>query len=306
VNRWQVMIDLLTGPVFWLGLVAYALAVAVLVRPLAGRLEASRVLVAAALVASGFIIVLTAPFTNPSVLVHLDEVWQWDRVRTWPSNGLLDLAFVDLGFEGWLNVVLFVPAGFLWSVIVRRWWAVFAALVMYAIVVETIQAGLLVRVADVRDVYANALGAGLGVLAAFLRHTMSRQPVRGLTVSAGLVLGFSLVVVTGNHWLSGGADRAQSELLSAVQEAFRDSTSRDVLNATDNGGYLEFGSRPGVAPDYLGEVEPGVIEARYRIDSQERPRCVMATWTQRSVDYRADAGDRCRRFVEVGVEDSSG
>lgn len=70
-----------------------------------------------------------------------------------------------------LNVLLFVPLGWLAQRLTERpWWQVALAGLALSLGIEIVQLTLLPRVADPWDVASNTLGAALGGLAAQLAH----------------------------------------------------------------------------------------------------------------------------------------
>ncbi|WP_127474103.1 VanZ family protein [Microbacterium sulfonylureivorans] len=107
----------------------------------------------------------------------------WPSPIDQPVEALLDRAiselhergvpgFVDYAFiESFANVLLFVPVGFLFGMMVpRRWWPI-ALLLGPALsgVIELAQRELLeARYATVEDVVANSIGATIGVLLAVI------------------------------------------------------------------------------------------------------------------------------------------
>ena len=117
------------------------------------------------------------------------------RVTLWPQIG------ADKGFDlvraalAWLhsigvplsysttefvaNIVLFVPFGVLVGLLTRwRPWLVVLAGALTSGVIELAQLLFLPdRVADVRDVVANTLGTGLGVLILLRSASRTREPV---------------------------------------------------------------------------------------------------------------------------------
>jgi glycopeptide antibiotics resistance protein len=82
-----------------------------------------------------------------------------------------DLGLTGFG-TGWIefiaNIVMFVPLGFLLTLVFRHpWWGVLLALVLSA-AVEVVQIVIPSRQASLRDVLANVLGAAVGALLAWL------------------------------------------------------------------------------------------------------------------------------------------
>jgi len=97
----------------------------------------------------------------------------------------------DLGIrgfrQGWLeapaNVVLFIPLGFLLTLLVRKAWVGVLLAVALSVSAELVQALLPDRWASVRDVVANALGAVIGAALAWLFVVLRRRRLTRLTAA---------------------------------------------------------------------------------------------------------------------------
>lgn len=95
-------------------------------------------------------------------------------LHSWPPTAWITFDVVEFT----ANVALFVPLGILVPAWGGRWWHGILTGMLLSAAIETIQLLFLpTRVADVRDVIANTLGAALGVgIAAFLgRHAARSQ-----------------------------------------------------------------------------------------------------------------------------------
>ncbi len=83
---------------------------------------------------------------------------------------------------GWVeftaNVVMFLPLGFLLVSYLRRPWLGFLGALALSIAAELVQHVIPGRVASVRDVLANALGAAVGALLAWLTVIAARSRSR--------------------------------------------------------------------------------------------------------------------------------
>lgn len=89
------------------------------------------------------------------------------------------------GLEFLANVLLFVPVGILFAVLLgrRRWWLAIVVGVGMTVTIETAQLFIPTRVSDIRDIIANTAGAALGValvrgIAAIRRPARARQEAR--------------------------------------------------------------------------------------------------------------------------------
>lgn len=269
-----VSLHLLLGSVFLEGAVLAAGAAILCAPRLAARYRTSRLVAVLALGSLAGILLLTAPVVRPGALLHLGELWNTARALTWPAHGLTDLRLLDLGVEGWSNVLLYVPASALWSAMTGRRWRVAVAFTGCSFLIESLQAGLLVRVADPQDLYANALGAVIGIgcsaLIADLRRPSAapwwlrrgfepRRARRGVVV-LGLI---GALLLSADGLLDRLADQDQARLLESVRRAYGVTTADDVLDAAARDGYSSFASRAGVPADYLGAVTPDVVQARF-------------------------------------------
>lgn len=92
----------------------------------------------------------------------IDAIWMW--IRT-------DLGITSFG-AGWVeftaNIAMFLPLGFLLTLLFRHpWYGTLLALAL-SVAVEVVQIVIPDRVASVRDIVANALGAAIGALLAWL------------------------------------------------------------------------------------------------------------------------------------------
>jgi VanZ family protein len=72
------------------------------------------------------------------------------------------------------NVVLFLPVGFLLTMLGGRWWAGLLGGAALSATAETVQLFLPHRVASLLDVATNSAGAALGMLAAVLLRVLVR------------------------------------------------------------------------------------------------------------------------------------
>ena len=89
----------------------------------------------------------------------------------------------DLGLhdfrQGWIegpaNVALFIPLGFLLTVLFRRAWVGVLLAVLLSVSVELVQLVLPARLPSARDIAANALGALVGAALAWLVLALRRR-----------------------------------------------------------------------------------------------------------------------------------
>lgn len=85
------------------------------------------------------------------------------------------------------NIVMFVPVGVLFLLILgrRRWWLATLIGVALTVTIELSQRGIAGRVSDPRDILANSVGAFIGVLIALLATIPRRvgTPTRPIPVT---------------------------------------------------------------------------------------------------------------------------
>lgn len=98
-------------------------------------------------------------------------------LATFASTPLLTWIDYDV-VEFTANVLLFVPVGLLFAVLLGRgrWWLAFALGVAMTLTIEFVQLFLPARVSDARDLLANTLGTliGIGIVAVFAGGRRSR------------------------------------------------------------------------------------------------------------------------------------
>jgi glycopeptide antibiotics resistance protein len=121
--------------------------------------------------------ILFAPVSYSEVV---SAIWSWLR-ESWGWDGF---------GAGWVefaaNIVMFVPLGFLLTLLLRpSLWGVVLALAI-SVAAELVQILIPARVPSVRDVIANALGAALGAaLAWLLVRRRGRRPARPVEEGSG-------------------------------------------------------------------------------------------------------------------------
>ncbi|GAA1953936.1 VanZ family protein [Microbacterium deminutum] len=83
-------------------------------------------------------------------------------IMEWLHDGL-GLSFIH---QGWIefagNILLFVPLGFLLTLLFRRVWVGLVVLSALSVSTELVQMLMPARMASLRDILANLLGAGVG------------------------------------------------------------------------------------------------------------------------------------------------
>jgi len=111
-------------------------------------------------------LILILPVVYADVVIH---VWSWLR------DGLGMTGFGAGWVEFAANIVLFLPLGFLLTMYFRRPWIGLAVAVALSASAEAVQQLIPGRTASVRDIVANALGAAVGSLIAWLVIVVARR-----------------------------------------------------------------------------------------------------------------------------------
>ena len=222
------------------------------------------------------------------------------RVTDWSTTGLERLRSNPFGSSQFiLNVVLFVPAGVVWTWMTRRPAVVAAALVGVSVLIESVQAITGLGAPDVADLLANSIGALVGVCAAALlarvrpRAEGTLPPRRRAMVTVAVLglgaVGLALVLV--------GADRHQQSLRRELQTAFTETTKTDVDRWNADGTMLQnVFAAVSVFADGT-QYSPDEVKVRYPAPFFGLYRCVFVIWTPTAVEFKLGSGDACTDFL---------
>ncbi|MDP2290595.1 MAG: VanZ family protein [Actinomycetota bacterium] len=221
--------------------------------------------------------------------------WFTETMTSIPESSLGSSQFL-------LNIVLFVPAGAVWTWLIGRPLLVLGGLAAFSMVVEAVQAVAHVGSPDVADLLANTVGAGLGVAAAvILRRVVGN---RGRTLSprsqmivAGVVVTVAVLSMAG--WFVSAA-RAQEQLARELRDAF-EGTHRSSIETwlADDPGSV-FGAAPGHYSTGIRRSDDR-LEIRYPTDFFGLSRCVFVVWSADGVDTRPESGRDCTDFIDGDV-----
>ena len=222
------------------------------------------------------------------------------RVTDWSTTGLQGLRSDPFGSSQFiLNVVLFVPAGVMWTGMTRRPAVVAAALVALSVLIESVQAVTGLGAPDVADLVANSIGALVGAFAAALlarlrpraEGTLSprKQAMAAVAVLALATVGLALVLV--------GAGRHQQSLRRELQTAFAGTTKADVDRWNADGTMLQevFAAVSAFADGT--QYSPDEVKVRYPAPFFGLHRCVFVIWTPTAVEFKLGSGDACTDFL---------
>lgn len=149
---------------------------------LSTRFGSDRRLVFASLVATFLIVAVTWPLGTIHAIRHLDDTFNPGAILSWWRESWGTRTYkIFAKQDSRRNVALFVPAGFLWILLMRRRGTksaarrVIAALCGLSFLVESLQAVSGVRDADTRDLVTNTVGAAIGAVTAMLWIAMHRR-----------------------------------------------------------------------------------------------------------------------------------
>lgn len=265
---------------------------AILARPLALRVCRTQAVAFACLAT-------TLPILAVTRLVQLDE-WRYGFV---PSNMLDWLGHWDSAHviapqnpQWTLNVLLFVPAGAVLTTVIRRAGVVAGALAAGALLIEALQ-GLTSRGApDTADLFANALGGGLGVLIGSIvngatgnLHWSRRAAIAGTVVLGTVAFG---TVVT----LALLADHHRTELRHRLEQRFSSTRWDDLPSPSGaDSNIVEWLVTAGVREDSIVYGDRSV-DVRYAIRYYGFERCVFVVLSDDLPQFREGSGDECTVF----------
>ena len=217
----------------------------------------------------------------------------------WSADGLRLLSRDPLGSSQFmLNVILFVPAGLVWTWLLRRPLAVLVALGSTSVAIETIQAVTHAGSPDVADLVANSIGAMIGVAVAVAANVVSDTNRSRLTSSRRWYVAATItvvIVVAVSGWFV-GASRHQQAVEDALRIAF-EGTDRSTIEATLT---ADPSAVFGAVTDFADgtRYSDDALEIRYPATFFSLHRCVYVTWTSTGVGFRTASGRDCTDFID--------
>ncbi|MCW2791128.1 MAG: hypothetical protein JWO76_226 [Nocardioides sp.] len=213
----------------------------------------------------------------------------------WAPGGWLRFS-TDLGRseEILLNIALFVPAGAVLALVLRRPAATWAALIGLSLVIEAVQGVLGLGSPDLSDVLANSVGAFVGVLlgtaAACVRAEGRRTSLRRLGVLLGAALVLALLVPV-------GAARREHRFDETLRARFAGTTVADYRrwSRQDTLGKEVF------TVDHVysdgASAHAGSVSVRYPTSFLGIHQCAIATWTSDGFAVARRTGSACTVFL---------
>ncbi len=271
--------------------------------PLSRRLERSSLGSVLALAATLEIVAITLIVRDPNLFHRGAHPPLRDALTWWQQGWTKNHLFDPHRTEWLLNVVLFAPAGLLWTTLTRNGVLTAGWLMILSIVIETVQALTGSGVGDTADLAANTVGAVVGVVLGLMwvaanGHHERVSPTGALSAIIGLLalgvgtLGVARVVL----------DRRTDHLLTEVRTRFAGMTSVDIqpyVNADDTDG-ATFDQLLAMVPVRADSFQYGdggqVIDIRYPLGLLGVHRCVFARFTPSDVTFRTGSGTVCTMF----------
>lgn len=224
----------------------------------------------------------------------------WQGLREWSADGWQRALADPLGdTQVLLNIALFAPAGFVWTVITRRPWRVLAALGALSVGIEVLQGVTGVGANDVADIVANVAGALVGVTAAVVlgwfvdarrghRAGARRWVLRGIAV-VSVCAGVVVLAHTGVSY-------RQAAVADKAAERFQGTTVADVDRWERDDQLMERVWKA-VTNDMADGWSRGSASAsaRYPVSFLGQRRCVLVVWQASAVSVQQHAGAICKR-----------
>ncbi len=228
----------------------------------------------------------------------LPDAWNLGGISDWSAAGLRLLSRDPFGSSQFLlNVALFVPAGASWTWLLRRPFFVAAGLGGMSVLVELLQAVTGTGAADVADIVANAVGAGLGVSVAasldFGPAANSRRSELGRRRTTGAIAGIVvLALVTVG---SIGASRYQQSVENSLRAEFAGTNRSSIEARLAADPNSIFGAVSDLANgSFTSETS---LQIRYPADFFGLRRCVYVIWNWTGVDFQKATGEACTRLI---------
>ncbi len=214
-------------------------------------------------------------------------------IDAWSTAGLRRLLRDPVSSSQFiLNVILFMPAGSLWTWLTRRPLRVGVALAATSLGIESFQAVTGAGAADAGDLVANSLGAAAGALFAALLSIRSgdgQEMPAGRTGILGIATGIVLLVVTAGIIV--GASQRQSSVEQALRHEFADTTREEIEARLETNPNTVFGTVSDFADaSYSSET---AVEIRYPANFLGIRRCVYVIWTAADVEFVKASGRSC-------------
>ncbi len=228
-------------------------------------------------------------------------------IGQWSGSGLRRLTRDPLRSSQFLlNVALFIPAGVVWTWLVKRPWLVVAALATGSLLVEFLQGITGAGAPDVGDLVANGVGAGLGAALSVAVQAIWDPGSWGTTPrrrrAIGAVAGLAVLAIVAGGLL--GASQRQRSLEDSLRAEFAGTDLSSIEARLADDPNAVFGAVSEFADgSYTSETS---LEIRYPADFFGLQRCVFVIWTSTGVEFRKASGNACTRSADDSARGSSG
>ena len=224
----------------------------------------------------------------------------------WSADGWSRISYNPWSDQVLLNVLLFAPAGFAWTLARRRPYVVWLGLTGLSLLIELTQGVTGVGASDVADLIANSVGAAVGATAAwgvalFVAARRGARPGRRAVLTrAALLVGAATVLVVS---VTVGADRRQARLVTELESLYRTSSFEQFMgweSAEERGKNLlltkNVFDKTSVRSDgtHYGDRS---VSIRYPASFFGIHRCVFAIWAPGSFSVRRGSGSACTTFI---------
>ncbi|MFT4085371.1 MAG: VanZ family protein [Nocardioides sp.] len=213
----------------------------------------------------------------------------------WASGGWLRFT-TDFGHseEIALNIILFVPAGLVLALVLRRPLLIFVLLSGLSATIELVQGALGLGTADLSDFLSNTIGAGCGTIAggaiACVWGSRERRPY----AQVGILLGTAVVLAA---LVPLGAAHRQGHVEKALEARFAGLTFDDYQRWSSDG---QIGRRVFTVGGIFSsgaEQHDGRAVVRYPTSFMGIDQCLIATWTRIGVTITRHHESLCDEFM---------
>lgn len=223
--------------------------------------------------------------------------WPGIQLR-WSPDGWDRLSYDTFGSsQTLLNTVLFVPAGLLWTLLVRRALVTAAALAGLSLAIELLQGITALGVPDVADLVANSAGAVLGAIlgAAALVVTALRagERRRARRIGARLTLTLALLALAGWFLVGIGAKHRMDSLVAELTHRYAGTTLERYRDWERADQLSERVFYAGSVPTDGGRTGPGEAVVRFPASFFGVTQCAFVVWSPEGVEVRAVHGTTC-------------
>jgi hypothetical protein len=224
----------------------------------------------------------------------------------WSADGWHRISYNPWSGQVVLNMFLFAPAGFAWTLARRRPYVAWLGLTGLSLLIELTQGVTGLGAPDVADLIANSVGAAVGASAASCVSVLvaarrgARPRLRAVLTRVALLVVAATVLVAS---LTVGADLRQSRLVTELESLYRTSSFEQFMRwekSEERGANSSLTKnvfdRTSVFPDGTRYADRSVT-IRYPASFFGIHRCVFATWAPGSFSVGRGSGSACTTFI---------